>query len=202
MRKKPILFVSIIGLLVIGCSLFIFTHHAAAPQQRDSSAATGDATSTSSFDKTQYSLTDPASVWVVVNKQHPLAPKDYAPTDLQNVGSGQYMRAEAAQALQHMLADAKTAGLFVTPASGYRSYTTQVSVYNSEVKSNGQAVADSESARPGYSEHQTGWAIDLASGGCSITDCFANTPGGKWVTANAYKYGFLLRYTPGNENVT
>jgi D-alanyl-D-alanine carboxypeptidase len=104
------------------------------------------------------------------------------------------MRAEAAQALQDMLAAAKTAGYVVTPQSGYRSYATQVSVYNSEVQSNGQTIADSESARPGYSEHQTGLAMDLGSASCNITDCFGDTPGGKWVTANAYKYGFLLRY--------
>lgn len=155
-----------------------------------------------SFNKLQYSTTNPASPWVVVNKKHQLNPKDYAPNDLLSVGSGQFMRAEAARALDRMLGDARTAGYTVTPASGYRSYSTQTSVYNNEVKMYGQAVADSESARPGYSEHQTGWAMDLASGGCSITDCFGNTPGGKWITANAYKYGFILRYTSDKVSIT
>ena len=155
-----------------------------------------------SFNKSQYSTTDPSSIWVIVNKKHPLNPKNYAPSDLVAVGGGQYMRADAANALAKMLADAKAAGYVVTPASGYRSYTTQVSVYDNEVKTYGKAVADSESARPGYSEHQTGLAMDLASGGCSITDCFGNTPGGKWITANAYKYGFLLRYPADKVAVT
>lgn len=139
---------------------------------------------------------------MVVNKQHPLQPVSYAPADLVSVGNNQYLRAEAAAALNTMLTDAKAAGYTVTPDSGYRSYSTQVTTYNSEVAAYGQAVADSESARPGYSEHQTGLAIDFGSGSCNITDCFANTPGGKWVTANAYRYGFILRYPNDLTDVT
>ncbi|MEO8785122.1 MAG: M15 family metallopeptidase, partial [Candidatus Saccharimonadales bacterium] len=101
-----------------------------------------------------------------------------------------------------MLDAAGQVGYTVTAASGYRSYNTQVSVYASEVNNYGQAVADSESARPGYSEHQTGWAVDLASGGCSITDCFGSTAGGRWVTDNAYKYGFILRYSAADTTIT
>lgn len=155
-----------------------------------------------SFNKSRYSKTDPASIWVVVNKQNALTPLTYAPVDLTSVGHGQYLRAEAAQALSAMIAGAKAAGLVLTPASGYRSYATQVSVYNNEVKAFGQSVADSESARPGYSEHQTGWAIDLGSGACSIQDCFGDTPGGKWAIANAYIYGFILRYPANLSDVT
>lgn len=155
-----------------------------------------------SFDKSQYSHTEASSIWVVVNKSHQLQPKDYAPADLTSVGNGQYMRADAARALSSMLAGAKSAGFTVTPQSGYRSYETQVRVYANEVNSFGQDVADTESARPGFSEHQTGLAIDLGSGGCNITDCFADTAGGKWVTANAYKYGFILRYPADKVQIT
>lgn len=151
-----------------------------------------------SFDKTQFSTSDPTSPWVIVNKQHPLQPKDYAPSDLVAVGNGQYLRAEAATALSNMLAAAKQAGLTITPDSGYRSYSTQVSVYDSEVRAYGQAVADSESARPGFSEHQTGLAMDLSGGGCHIEDCFGETREGKWAAAHAADYGFILRYTPAN----
>lgn len=154
------------------------------------------------FNKSQFSTTDPSSPWVIVNKKHPLNPKGYAPAGLTAVGNGQYMRAAAASALSQMLAAAQAAGYSVSAASGYRSYATQVSVYASEVNSYGQAVADSESARPGYSEHQTGWAVDLASDGCSINDCFGLTPGGIWVTDNAYRYGFILRYTAANSAIT
>src|SRR5882757_2961801 len=101
MHKKTIFLILTISLLIIAGSLFIFTRHAAAPRQNGSSDAqtsdTKNPAPAAPFDKTQYSLTDPTSIWVVVNKQHPLNPKSYAPSDLQNVGSGQYMRAEAAQ---------------------------------------------------------------------------------------------------------
>lgn len=154
------------------------------------------------FDKNKYSYDDPTSIWVVSNKQRPLNPKPYAPTDLVNVGGGKQLRSEAATALNRLIADAKTNGLTINPLSGYRSYNTQVSVYNNEVKTYGQAVADTQSARPGYSEHQTGLAIDVGGGGCGIEDCFGDTAEGKWVAENAYKYGFIVRYVPGKESIT
>jgi D-alanyl-D-alanine carboxypeptidase len=154
------------------------------------------------FDKSKYSLTDPASVWVIVNKQHPLNPISYAPTDLVSVGNGQFMRADAAAAFSHMQTDAAAAGFVLTPDSGYRSYETQVNVYNGYVKSNGQAYTDTVSARPGYSEHQTGWTMDIGTTGCHIDGCFGDTPAGKWASGNAYKYGFLLRYPDTLTDIT
>lgn len=155
-----------------------------------------------SFDKSKYSHDDASSIWVVVNKQRPLSPKAFAPTDLVSVGGGQQMRAEPATELKKMIADAKLEGLTINPLSGYRSYYTQVSVYNREVQQNGQAVADTQSARPGTSEHQTGLAVDVGGGGCGIEDCFGNTTAGKWVAANAHKYGFIIRYTADKQQVT
>lgn len=157
---------------------------------------------TTSFNKRLSSTTDPTSPWVVVNKQHPLSPIDYAPRDLQPIGNGQYMRAEAATAILRMFADAKKAGYTLTPDSGYRSFATQTTTYNSVVSGYHKAYADTVSARPGYSEHQTGWAVDIGSQGCNVADCFSQTPGGKWAQANAYKYGFLLRYPPELSNIT
>ena len=112
------------------------------------------------------------------------------------------MRTEPATALKSLVADAKTEGLTISPLSGYRSYNTQVSVYNAEVKQYGQAVADTQSARPGTSEHQTGLAVDVGGGGCGIEDCLANTKEGKWLAANAYKYGFIIRYTEAKQQIT
>jgi zinc D-Ala-D-Ala carboxypeptidase len=154
------------------------------------------------FNKSAYSLSDPTSIWVVSNKQRPLSPLNYVPSDLTNVGNGQRLRAEAASSLQTMMQAATKEGLALQPLSGYRSYATQQSVYAKEVASYGQAVADTESARPGYSEHQTGWAIDIGGGGCGIEDCFGNTAEGKWVAVNGYKYGFIIRYQPGKEEIT
>lgn len=154
------------------------------------------------FDKNKLSLDDPASIWVVVNKQRPLSPKTYAPTDLVSVGGGQQLRKEAAAGFAALVATANAEGLTINPLSGYRSYNTQVTVYNSEVKRYGQAVADTQSARPGTSEHQTGLGIDVGGGGCGIEDCFGDTAEGKWVAANAHKYGFIVRYVSGKEAVT
>lgn len=207
MKRRLILaavcLIVILGLPVIW--LIRGAEHTATTKQTATSGAapsSGPTASQTAFDSRAHSTSDPASIWIVVNKQRPLNPKTYAPSDLTAVGSGQQLRAEAAGALKDMIAGAKSAGLTITPASAYRSYDTQVSVYNNEVKTNGQPVADSQSARPGYSEHQTGLAVDIAGGGCSIEDCFGTTAEGKWAAAHAYEYGYILRYTSDKTAVT
>ena len=82
------------------------------------------------------------------------------------------------------------------------SCNTQDSVYKKEVATYGQAKADTQSAKPGYSEHQTGLAIDVGGGGCGIEDCFGETAEGKWLASNAYSYGFIIRYQAGKESIT
>jgi len=200
----------VVALLAVG-GFVIYQRHQPVPGQAASSkksssraAATQPDTSPThtDFNKTQYSLTDPASIWVVVNKHRPLSPLNYAPTDLVSVGNGQQMRTEAATALSNMFAGVKKAGYSLSAASAYRSYTTQVSVYNKEVTEYGKATADSESARPGFSEHQTGLSVDIAGGGCSIEDCFGTTAEGKWTAAHAYEYGYILRYTSDKTPIT
>jgi D-alanyl-D-alanine carboxypeptidase len=166
----------------------------------------------SGFDKTIFSTSDPASLWVVVNKQHALTPKDYVPADLvmpnvpQRVPGNESMqlRQVTATALEAMFAAAAKDGLQLMLSSGYRSYKYQVNLYNGYVASEGQATADTQSARPGHSEHQTGFAADVepSSKHCEVESCFGDTPEGKWVAENAYKYGFIIRYTPGNEDIT
>ncbi len=157
------------------------------------------------FNKKQLSIDDPASMWVVVNKKRQLKPKEYAPADLvtPNVAlrsapttDEMQMRKEAAGALEQMFAAAKVDGINLLMASGYRPYSLQASVYNRYVKNDGQASADSQSARPGHSEHQTGLAVDVGGTNrvCEIQDCFADTPEAKWVAVNAYKYGYIVRY--------
>jgi D-alanyl-D-alanine carboxypeptidase len=153
------------------------------------------------FNKKLYALDEPSSLWVVVNKQRPLNPKTYAPTDLSPIGNGQKMRLAAANQLKLLFDAAKSASYTLIAESGYRSYSTQVSVYNHEVSAFGQTKADSESARPGYSEHQTGWAVDIGSPGC-YEDCFGTKPASKWLLANAYRYGFILRYPVDKSTIT
>lgn len=166
------------------------------------------------FDKQKYSLSDPTSNWLVVNKKRPLDPKNYAPSDLVvpgvtlrgNISSDEkYMRAEPAAALEKLFAGASAAGLQMNLQSGYRSYGFQNTLYNRYVSQQGQAVADTQSARPGYSEHQTGLAVDVGSVGhpeCAVEQCFADTAEGKWLAAHAYEYGFIIRYPNGKDTVT
>jgi D-alanyl-D-alanine carboxypeptidase len=162
-----------------------------------------------SFNKSQYSLDDPTSIWVVANKLRPLNPKEYEPADLvtPNVPTrvaGMQLRQAAATALEQLFAAAQQNGTALRLSSGYRSYTYQVNLYNGYVKSQGQASADSQSARPGFSEHQTGLAADVGgvSGGCNVEQCFGQTAAGKWLAANAYKHGFIIRYPNGLTNIT
>lgn len=206
MNKKNLLFLLLV-LALLATGIYVWKHPSNKPQHPTTPSTNSQTTPNNpqtpvTFDKNKYSHDDPASIWVVVNKTRPLNPKNYAPDDLTPVGGGQQMRKEAAAALAKLIADAKKQGLAIGALSGYRSYQTQVSVYNNEVQSYGQAVADSESARPGTSEHQTGWAVDVGGGGCGIEDCFGKTAEGKWLAANAYKYGFIIRYTAEKQPIT
>ncbi len=164
------------------------------------------------FDKNQYSINDPASLWVIVNKGRVL-PSDYTPANLvapsvplrlSADNSEMHLRQDASAAMVKLFTAAANDGLHLMLASGYRSYSEQTNVYNAEVQNNGQTVADQESARPGHSEHQTGLAADLepASRNCELSACFADTPEGKWLEANAYKYGFVIRYQKDKANQT
>lgn len=140
-----------------------------------------------------------ASSSVIVNKKRPLNPRAYAPGPLQNVGAGVLLRSDAAAAYQRMSKAAASQGVTLVPVSGYRSYGTQNSLYWNYVNMYGQATADTISARPGYSEHQTGLAIDVGAPGavCGLQACFGNTPQGRWVATNGHKYGFVVRYPNG-----
>ncbi|WP_307038053.1 D-alanyl-D-alanine carboxypeptidase family protein [Arthrobacter sp. B3I4] len=151
----------------------------------------------------KYSLTDPASPWVVVNKHRPLSPATYVPGDLvqpavrlATSGEATLLNSTTAAAAERMFADAAAAGVVLTLASGYRSYATQAATYNNFVASEGRAAADTASARPGYSEHQTGWSFDIGDGGgvCSFQPCFAQQPAAAWAQANAHRFGFVVRY--------
>jgi len=161
------------------------------------------------FNKAALSVDDPASIWVVVDKLRPLNPKDYVPADLVQTpvahANPPTLRAEAADAMVAMFAAAKAEGAGgMQLQSAYRSYTTQVVVYNRYVSQAGQAGADAQSARPGFSEHQTGLAADISSlpATCVLAACFGDTPQGRWLVANAYRFGYLLRYPADKVAVT
>lgn len=141
-----------------------------------------------------------ASIDVLVNKKHCLQPLEFVPPDLVTT-YGATISAKAAADFNRMYADAAAAGQGFSVSSSYRSYSNQVSTYNYWVSINGQQGADTVSARPGFSEHQTGLAIDVGANGCNL-DCFGGTSQYQWFQANAANYGFIQRYYKGFESIT
>ncbi len=146
-------------------------------------------------------LDSPDSLDVVVNKQRPLDPIDHAPADLMtpdglNNPSGEQVRPELDAPLRALTADARGQGLDLTLVSGYRSHEEQAAIYGQKQAERGTEQADSISARPGFSEHQTGLAVDLArpDGQCTLMPCFGETAEGRWLAENAWRHGFILRY--------
>lgn len=125
---------------------------------------------------------------LIANKTYAL-PSSYAPGDLLNT----FMTA-----FNTMQADAAVQGIGFSIVSGYRSYSRQDTLYNNYVARDGKVAADTYSARPGHSEHQTGLAADINS----LDQSWINTPEGKWLNNNCYKYGFIIRYPKGKESIT
>lgn len=111
---------------------------------------------------------------------------------------------EAKAAFNQMNQAAKKAGITLNLFSGYRSYTYQQSLFNKYVKQDGTAIAETYSARPGYSEHQTGLTFDIGGKDSSkwVSAKFGDTSEGKWLAANASTYGFILRYPKEKQQIT
>lgn len=125
---------------------------------------------------------------LIVNKTYEL-PADY-PTGALNPN--------ALAQFNKLTEDAAKLGLSIKCSSGYRSYKDQERIYNNYVAIDGIVKADTYSARPGHSEHQSGLAIDVNS----IDYTFLNTPECDWLAKNAHKYGFIIRYPLGKEAYT
>ena len=137
------------------------------------------------------------SKYILVNKYNYLN-KDYVPNNLETI-SNQYALKNmqlvnyAKKAFEEMAKAAKKENLTIIAMSTYRSYEYQVNLYNNYVKTDGKEKADTYSGRPGYSEHQTGLAVDIYNGKEPYTN-FEITEEFKWMEKNAYKYGFILRF--------
>jgi D-alanyl-D-alanine carboxypeptidase len=97
-----------------------------------------------------------------------------------------------------MAAAAKAEGVTITAGSAYRSYDYQTQVYQRIINEMGLEAANRESAPPGHSQHQTGLALDFTP----IDDSFAATAAGKWVVANAGRFGWSISFPNGYESVT
>lgn len=157
-------------------------------------------------------IAEPESITVLVNKLNRL-PLDYRPDDLvypevpfifQEKVEKRMMRKVAAEALERMFAAAEEDGILLAGVSGFRSGSTQKSLFEYYVSRDGEEKASRYSARPGHSEHQTGLAMDVSgiSGKCAATDCFADTAEAAWLAEHAHEHGFIIRYPKGKEEIT
>lgn len=139
---------------------------------------------------------------VLVNKYNYLE-SDYEPDIVpvdEYYGLG-YMRPDAYEDFKEMVDDARSVGANIRSVSPYRMWQSQYKLYNAYLEDDPQEVVDTYSARPGHSEHQTGLAVDVSIPGVSLDD-FYTTEASTWVNENSYKYGFIVRYQEGKEDIT
>ena len=163
----------------------------------------------------QYAILESSLVnseWVVVNKHRPL-PRDFETPELVVIRQSTSLenprkltlRPTAAAALEEMARDMARLGagtLFIN--SAYRSYDYQAELFKSKVKQYGMTLALLKSAKAGYSEHQTGLAVDVSvpAQGCAILECFGETKAGKWIADFSWRYGYIVRYKKDTTDIT
>lgn len=152
-----------------------------------------------------YDIDSPDSVTVIVNKRRPLDPLEHAPDDLVPVaGAAVTLRAEAAEAFEEMRADAQRDGNPIAVHSATRTFAEQRTTFEGWVAHMGRERAERSSARAGFSEHQTGLAVDVVAVGdtCGVISCFGGTKASEWLAANAHRYGFVVRFDGAHEEWT
>jgi len=155
------------------------------------------------LDKEKYCFDVPVSgydnPYIIVNKHFKL-PEDYCPPDLVMVDE-RLMRKATADAYIRMRDAAKSEGFNIKVTSAYRSIDVQKTLYEKRLINAPASVVDETCARPGYSEHHTGMAIDI-QGSIPGGDNIAKTPEAAWVRENCFKYGFIIRYLPETVEIT
>lgn len=161
------------------------------------------------LDKVFYTSVNPSpnqnSNFVLVNKFYYLD-ENYTPDKLEEIDNkysvaGKYLVNVAKISFESLAKKASEEGLKIRAVSTYRSYSYQTTLYNNYVSQDGVENADKYSARPGFSEHQTGLAVDIDNKVSSYNN-FENTKEFSWMKENAHKYGFILRYPKDKEYIT
>lgn len=220
-RNPLFVFVPPIVLLALGFSL-ISQPGAFAPQhelvaqainERRANQQPAQILPLAKFHQTRLATNQGGSDFVLVNKQRPLQPLNYKPVNLREIKSskqldnsrGLELSDQAATALERLATEMSAAGagkLFVN--SAFRSFDYQQDLFKSKTAQYGLAGALIRSAKAGHSEHQTGLAVDVSvpAQGCAIMQCFGDTVGGKWLAANSWKFGFIIRYEEDTTSTT
>ena len=146
---------------------------------------------------------------ILINKENKLD-ENYVPNNLK-VSEAKFLdyvqdnnlEATTSDAAKKMFEDAAKDGISLVGVSGYRSYDVQKGLYDTRIEQKGEARTKAYTAEPGASEHQSGLALDILSDDYQTLDeGFENTDAFRWLTNNCYKYGFILRYIKGKEDIT
>jgi carboxypeptidase len=154
---------------------------------------------------------DPTDTLILVNKNNkaPAVPVTLVKPDVQptreTVSENIYMRPEAAAALEDLFEAAAQDGITLYATSGYRSYSTQKAIFERKLERMDEKQANASVAKPGYSEHQTGLAMDIegeTTKGTGLTEAFGESPEGIWTAEHCAEYGFIIRYPKGKTNIT
>lgn len=154
---------------------------------------------------TDYLTIKKFSLNMLTNKYRGLD-QNYVPDDLVKLNTAytldnedEYLNSQVAEVFYQMAEDMAKENLSIVANSAYRSYKNQQETYDLYLKTYGENYVKNYVGNPGFSEHQTGLALDIAS---KNGDVFANTKESKWLKENAYKYGFILRYPQDKEDIT
>ena len=148
---------------------------------------------------------NPNNYLTLINKNYQLK-SNFVPNDLESISlkysnSDKYLRHEAKINFEKLSEDASLLGYRIIAVSAYRDYNYQNELFNYYVEEKGLEYALECSAKPGHSEHQSGLAVDV-EGSNKDYDNFIDTKEYIWMKDNAHKYGFILRYPKGKENIT
>ncbi len=142
---------------------------------------------------------------ILVNKYHQLEKEfafdDIVPIGLQYAYDNQSTRKEVLESFKDLWQAANKLDLSIIINSSYRDYDLQERLYNRYTDKYGREEADTFSAKPGHSEHQTGLALDVSAFNSTI-DNFEDTEEYKWLKDHAHLYGFILRYPKEKEHIT
>lgn len=158
------------------------------------------------YDKDTVKKTDVSKKELMLVNKFNYLDENYAPDDIVKVSmqfayGDNEIKKEVYEKFRSMYNDAKKEGLYLIITSSYRDYNFQKELWDSYANQKGDEWADSVSARSGYSEHQTGYTLDIVTYNANMSS-FEKTDEFKWLQDNAYKYGFILRYPKDKEDIT
>lgn len=154
---------------------------------------------------------NPADTLILVNKYNraPAVPvalvKPNVTPTREGLEENIYMQPEAASALEELFAGAAQEGIILYATSGFRSYSTQKAIFERKLERMSEKAANASVAKPGYSEHQTGLAMDVeghSSLGSGLVADFGETPEGIWLAEHCHEYGYIIRYPKGKTDIT